>query len=140
MARDSTKASGAISTYSAGVVLLTAVLYVVSCFLPATTIGSLGDGPDLGLMHLLFGWLSGLQGLPAWSANFVLWVAAGCLLCADFRAAAVLGVGAALLGLTTLTSFKYDGRYSGYYLWQSSLMVFAVGAVVAYSWSRRPRI
>jgi hypothetical protein len=140
MARDSAKASGAVSTYSAGVVLLTAVLYVGSCFLPATTIGSLGDGPDLGLLHLLFGWLSGLQGLPAWSANFVLWVAAGCLLGSHFRDAAVLGAMAALLGLTTLTSFKADGKYSGYYLWQSSLIVFAVGAVVAYSWSRWSRI
>ena len=142
MATDSANSRVAAVCFRAAVVALTAVLDVTSCFLPATSIGSLGagDGPSLGLEHLLFGFLTGDQGLPAWSANFVLWVAVVCLLRSCFRAAAVLGIAAAVLGLTTLTAFKSDGKYSGYYLWQSSQIVFAVGAVVAYRWSRAGRI
>lgn len=141
MASESTKASGAISTFSTVVVILTGLLYVVSCFLPATTIGSFGDGKlDIGLIHLVFGYLSGLRGIPAWSANFIIWLAAGCFLDSKYRAASVLGVMAALLGLTTLTSFKLEAMYVGYYLWQSSLIIFAVGAIVARYWSRWARI
>ncbi len=139
MASDSANPGGALSTYCAGIVLLTGVLYAASCFLPATTITSVGDGPDVGLLHLLLGWASGLRGLPAWSANFVLWAAAAYLEAGRFRAAAVLGVAAALLGLTTLTSFKADTKYAGYYVWQSSQIAFAIGAIVAACWFRRTR-
>ena len=127
-----------VARYGVAVVILTAVLYVASCLLPATSIGAISEEsrPDPGWVHLIFGWLSGLKGLPAWSANFVLWAAAWCLLRSRLRAAALLGLAAALLGLTTLVSFKSDGRYSGYYLWQASQIVFAVGAVVAFARSR----
>ena len=121
--------------YVAAVYFVSACLYVVSCLLPATDIG--GDfGPYLGLFHLLFGWVSGLKGLPAWSSNFVLWAGLVCLLLSRFRMAAVLGVTAALLGLTTLTSFKSDGMHAGYYVWQTSQFVFAGGALTA-CWMQR---
>jgi hypothetical protein len=131
---------------SSWVLWLTVTLYVAACCLPATTIGDLSLGavsdtpvkssPDVGLVHLLLGWLSGLQGLPAWSSNFVLWAGIVCLLRRRLRRAAVLGVAAALLGLTTLTSFKHDGRYIGYYLWQSSELVFAAGSILLCLWAR----
>jgi hypothetical protein len=122
------------------VVWLTVTLYAAACCLPATTIGDYSGGalsdvpvnplPGLGWHHLVCGWLSGLQGLPAWSSNFVLWAGIVCLLERRLRKAAVLGVAAALLGLTTLTSFKHDHRYIGYYLWQSSELVFAAGSIL----------
>jgi len=122
-----------VQLYVGAVVIVAVALYTVSCFLPATDICNFSDGPSrpsLGLEHLLLGWCD-VKGIPAWSANLVLWAGIVCLLRFHFRAAAVLGVMATLLGLTTLVSFKHDGRYVGYYLWQLSQIVFAVGAICA---------
>jgi hypothetical protein len=139
MPKVSAKDKGSVPWYADVIILLTGALYVVSCFLPATCIGSFGNGrgPNPGWAHLAFGWMSGLRGLPAWSANFVLLGACWLLMRSEFRAAALLGILATLLGLTTLTSFKYDGRYAGYYLWQASQFVLAVGAGIAYCCSAK---
>src|SRR5262245_37887240 len=71
-----------IVRFTVVLVAATAILYIVSCFLPATDIGSfdggaLNDGPYVhdptpGLFHLVFGWLDFPRSLPPWSANFVL--------------------------------------------------------------------
>src|SRR5262249_11802126 len=85
---------------------------------------------------LAFGWVDFPHSLPPFSANFVLWIAGVYFVRRRFGTAAVLGVVATLLGLTTLTSYKNEGRHVGYFCWQSSQIVLAVGATMAW-WIQR---
>ena len=43
-----------------------------------------------------------------------------------------------VLGLTTLTCFKNEGKYIGYYLWQTSQAVLALGSL--HIWQRGRRV
>jgi hypothetical protein len=115
-------------------VLAVFILYAVACFTPAIYVDDGRSSSDLdfkigspvGLFILFYGWPGGNNGIP-WSANVFL--ALGLLvLCAKwFRAAFVLGSIATMLGLTTWWVWGYENLLVGYYLWQASLAVFAVG-------------
>src|SRR5262249_43148476 len=109
----------------AAVVAVTATLYLVGCCLPATTIRSF-DGNTfnltIGWEHLAWAWLDFPRSFPAWSANFVLGAGIIVLLRGLSGRAAALGCLAMVLGLTTLISYEWDGRYIGFYFWQGSLV------------------
>ena len=120
--------------YRVAVVTVAALLYVWACFLPASTIGADPDRPTFSLEHLVIGWMSGLQGIPAWGSNFVFLYAGICLLRSLRAAAAVMGITAVILGLTTLTSFKSNIVYVGYYVWLASQIVLALGSIIGYLW------
>lgn len=111
-------------------------LYFMACWLPAIYVddgvsssSDLGfkDGSPIGLLILLFGYSGGNNGIP-WSANVFLAVGIICLLNRSIRLAAVWSSVASLLGLTTWWVWGYKSLLIGYYLWQASLIVFAVGA------------
>jgi hypothetical protein len=124
------------------VVGVAVTLYATACFLPATDIGSfdggaLSDGPvrvqpSLGWEHLVFGWLDFPGSLPAWSANFFLAAGLLALLRSQFQRAIALGALAALLGLMTTTSYKNEGRYIGFYLWELSHVTLALGGIMCW--------
>lgn len=128
-------------------VAVTLGLFGVACCLPAVDKqwichgGALqdrpNDGPVLGpgVGDLVFGWLSGH---PAWLANPALAVAVVLLLFGQRRCAAVAGVLAASLGLTTCQLFGLAELYRGYYVWQASQVMFAAGACW-FCWSARSR-
>jgi len=130
--------------FTTGVVAVAATLYLAACCLPATEIGSLNgwsDGPapqwpTFGWAHLAFGWLDFPHSLPAWSANFVLGAGMLCALRGGRGSASALGILAVFLGLTTLTSYKDEGRYIGFNLWVGSQMVFAGGTTAIWVLSR----
>jgi len=122
-------------------VLVGAVLcgYVSACAQPAAYFDEGGHactairmGTPTGIQALLMGWLPPYT-VP-WIANPLLAAGLISLLCRKWTAAAWLGGTAALLGLT---SWAYVGigivpeLLSGYYVWQSSLLLFAVGATVS---------
>jgi hypothetical protein len=78
-----------------------------------------------------------------WSANLLLVAGWICLICKWTGGAVLLGISAALLGLTTLFfsvlfhPYLYDlGLREGYYLWQASLITFAVNSLTI--WLREP--
>jgi hypothetical protein len=133
MAAVRTKADANSPRFIGAVVGTTASLYVAACFLPTTSF----LGGSCGLLDLVFGWLAGLQGLPAWSANFLLVAGVVCMLRRQFRAAAGCTWLGAALGLTVLTSFKADQKYVGYYLWLASQVLLANGASLAWWRARR---
>lgn len=93
----------------------------------ACTAISLGTLPGLGA--LLLGWIPPLC-IP-WSANLLLLVGWVVLLCGRYRTALLLGVAASLAGLTTLgywATMQWENLLIGYYLWQASLLLLALGA------------
>jgi len=122
------------------------LLFLLACFLPCIDCGpevpSSDPGfPDftagwhLGLLILLFGWSGGNHGVP-WSANVFLALGLLCLWFRRYRTAGVLGIVASGLGLTTwsLNWFSRPHDYHvmvGYYCWQASQLVLAVGALWA---------
>lgn len=96
------------------------------------------DGPSSshpvpGWWVLMFGWMLGLLYWPvcfAWSANFLLlwgWVA---YLRGRAVSAVVLGVAGAVAGFTTfaMPGSEVQRLLVVYYLWQASLLVFAVAS------------
>jgi hypothetical protein len=111
------------------------LLYVAACLTPVARIDDgiptsdldFKDGSPIGLVVLLFGWTGGNNGLP-WSANVVLALGMLFLLLGRLRLAAVAGAVASLLGLTTWWVLRYSPLLVGYYLWQASLLLLAVGA------------
>src|SRR4051812_26174271 len=104
---------------------IVALLYAAACFTPAIRVDDGIPSSDLdfklgtvpGLFILLLGWTGGNNGVP-WSANVFL--GGGLLLLAlkRFRGAAVLGVLAAALGLTTCWVWGAGNLRLGYFLWQ----------------------
>ena len=106
------------------VLVLVAGVYALACALPVL---HGGDGPLPGWACLLLCWRPPLS-LP-WSANLVLAAGLLCLGRGRYRPASWLGGAAALLGLTT---WAFVDRHVGigYYLWQASPILLAVGAHV----------
>jgi hypothetical protein len=126
------------------------LLFLLACFSPCIDSGpevassdpgwpDSSAGCHFGLEILLFGWSGGNHGVP-WSANAFLALGLLCLWLRRRRTAAVMGIVASGLGLTTwlLNSFSRPHDIHvlvGYYFWQASQFVLAVGA----SWaSRKP--
>ena len=119
------------------VIALTLGLFAAACCLPTVDEGRysltvLAEGPDvegadvgLGLIDLLFGWLSCH---PAWLANPALLVALVLFLLGWRTGAAAAGGLSAAPGITAGVSFWRDGLYAGYYAWQASQLVLAAGA------------
>ncbi len=118
-------------------------LYLAACFLPCVDCGpvlpdSSGDvagsaflgegGSHVGLEIHLFGWCGGNNGVP-WSANVFLCLGYCCFVFRRYRTAAVLGLIATVLGLTTWWVRRYDTLVIGYYAWQASQVVLAIGAL-----------
>jgi hypothetical protein len=127
------------------VIGLVCLLFLSACLLPCIDCGpgrvpsSDGDFPDftegshLGLAVLLLGWGGANHGVP-WSANVFLGLGLLCLGLRQPRAAAVLGLIASCLGLTTWAmnwfTRPHDYRVMvGYYFWQASLLALAAGAL-----------
>jgi hypothetical protein len=131
------------------VVALTLGLFAVACCLLTvdedryTDGGALHEGPyngphpGWGWLDLLFGWLSGH---PAWFANPTLVVALLLLRIGWRSSAAAAGILAFSLGLTTCATFEIQQLHMGYYIWQVSLLSFAIGACWACLLERRGRI
>jgi hypothetical protein len=123
-------------------------LYAVAFFAPAIKADEGGYacsairlGTLPGWETLLFGWVPPLC-IP-WSANLLLLVGWILLLCKRYRAALWLGVVAALAGLTTLWLSVEEGwekLLAGYFVWQASLFLFALGALALWrKYGARPR-
>lgn len=115
-------------------------LFLAACMAPAVKVDEGGHactairlGTLPGFVTLLLGCVPPLT-VP-WSANLLLVVGWVLLLCNKTKAALDLGVAAALLGLTTwLFSFEWKELLVGYYLWQSSLLSFALGTLAIRIW------
>jgi hypothetical protein len=128
------------------------LLFLLACFLPCIDSGrevpssdpgwpDFTAGCHFGLMILLFGWSGGNNGVP-WSANVFLALGLGCLGFRRYRTAGVLGIIASALGLTTWLMNSFSRPHDihpmvGYYFWQASQLVLAVGAFWASSTSLR---
>jgi hypothetical protein len=106
------------------VLLLVAGVYALACALPVIHDG---DGPLPGWACLLLCWRPPLC-LP-WSANLFLAAGLLCLGSGRYRTASWLGTAAALLGLTTW-AFVNKHVGIGYYFWQASPILLAIGAPV----------
>jgi hypothetical protein len=120
-------------------------LYAVACACPAYyEPGFSLDGPAVGhpvsgWVVLAFGWLLGLLYPPTfilWSANFLLlggWIAYGR---GRFGRAAACGATAAVAGFAAfaMPRSEVERLLLGYYLWQASLVCFAL--VSAWRWWR----
>ena len=128
--------------------LVVGLLYVAACACPAVKVEnprppivnllvSLGAKPDvqgpedtelLGVETLLEGWHPPL--IIPWSANILLLIGWILLLCKKNTAALSFGGGAVLAGLR---AWAFSGVWKqlllGYYLWQASLVMFALGAL-----------
>ena len=95
--------------------------------------------PVVGWRVLAFGWVLALLYPPAcvpWSANFLLlggWVA---YLRGQARSAAICGVVAAVAGFTAFAMPRSEvpRLLVGYYLWQASLLIFAVASARRWWW------
>ena len=152
---------GASSVLSRSMVsLVVGLLYVAACACPAVKVKnagmalinallvSLGGKPDaqgpeyeevLGVEMLLAGWRSPL--IIPWSANLLL--LGGWILLLRRKNAAALGFGiaAALAGLAGLSTWSLlperEQLLVGSYLWQASLIVFALGALAIWFWEPR---
>ena len=124
MARGRERARSSRPTDARLVVLLVLVFYALACCLPVI-VG--GDGHLPGWACLLLCWRPPLC-LP-WSANLFLAAGLMCLGRGRCRLATWLGSVAALLGLTT---WAFVDRHvgAGYFLWQGSLVLLAVGGHV----------
>ena len=111
-------------------------LYLAACVAPAVDISYEGtnhmalfrpqDVP--GFIALLVGWEKP-RTLP-WSANLFFVAGWICLCRKNAVAALILGIAAALLGLTSWIFIPepYNNLLVGYYLWQLSLVLFALGS------------
>lgn len=117
--------------------LVVASLFVAACASPAVDYKppqtrDFGDITPYGVYHGIGALLFGGAAAPLpWSANLLL--LSGWVLLLIRMNAAALGVGAAaaVLGLTAWL----DGQFElllGYYLWQSSLIALALGALVLF--------
>lgn len=83
-------------------------------------------GSPQGMIALFPGWIPPYS-IP-WSANLLLLAGWLLLLFGRFRTAACLGSLGAIVALTTW-NFDFPQLLAGYYLWQASLLAFALGAV-----------
>jgi hypothetical protein len=105
-------------------------LYAVALFAPALKVRLLDTEGDLpGWEALVFGWMPGTC-IP-WSANLLLLVGWIALLCGRYRSALWLGIAAALAGFTTLglgVLVGWETLLVGYFVWQASLLLFALGS------------
>ena len=152
---------GASSFLSRSMVsLVVGLLYVAACACPAVKVKnaglalinallvSLGGKPDaqgpeyeevLGVEILLAGWRPPLT-VP-WSANLLLlggWIL---LLCRKNAVALGFGIAAALAGLSTWSLLPERAQLLvGSYLWQASLIVFALGALAIWFWEPRNEV
>jgi hypothetical protein len=117
------------------VLFFVAALYGAACFTPAIYVDDGCATSDLdfrigspwGLEILLLGWGGRNNGIP-WAANVFLLFGLAMFRARWFRTAFVLGIIASLLGLTTWWVWGFRSLLVGYYLWQASLIVLAVGA------------
>jgi len=143
--------------------LVVGLLYVAACACPAVKVKnaglalinallvSLGGKPDaqgpeyvevLGVEILLAGWRPPLT-IP-WSANLLL--LGGWILLLGRKNAVALGFGiaAALVGLAGLSTWELlperEQLLVGSYLWQASLIVFALGALAIWFWEPRNEV
>ena len=129
--------------------LVVGLLYVAACACPAVKVENPGppiivnllvslgakldvQGPEdaelLGVETLLEGWHRPL--IIPWSANILLLIGWILLLCKKNTAALSFGAGAVLAGLSTWAfSDVWKQLLLGYYLWQASLVTFALGAL-----------
>jgi len=81
-----------------------------------------------GFEALLAGWHRPL--IIPWSANILLLIGWVLLLCRKVNGALPFGIAAVLAGLSTWAFSDYfEQLLVGYYLWQASLIAFAVGAL-----------
>jgi hypothetical protein len=101
--------------------LLVLALYALACGLPVL-VGR--DGPLRGWACMLLCWRPPL--CVPWSANLFLAAGLLCLGRGRCRLASWLGTAAALLGLT-IWAFVDRHVGAGYFLWQGSLVLLAVG-------------
>lgn len=132
------------------VLIPTLLLYLPACACPAVYVDDGGQactairlGTVNGLSALLMGWLPPWT-IP-WSANPLLLVGAILLLCRRAKAATYFGGAAATMGAVTWVYSwlgAWKGLEVGYFLWQASLIVFAVGAAATWGWQsiRRRRV
>ena len=111
------------------------LLYGIACAVPAAyftpDVGghNLHPGSPIGLSALLLGWLPPYT--IAWSANIPFLVGCVLFLMGRYRPAAYAGWAASALGLTTwalVINREIPYLLPGYYLWQASFVVLAVGA------------
>ena len=89
----------------------------------------------LGVQALRYGaqdWL-----LIPWSANVLLLIGWVLLLCRKYTVALGFGAAAVLAGLTTWAFFQAAELLPGYYLWQASLLAFALGTLAVRSRAER---
>jgi hypothetical protein len=155
---------GASSFLSRSMVsLVVGLLYVAACACPAVKVKNLGlelvnallvsvggkpdaQGPEYieaqGVEILLAGWRPPLT-IP-WSANLLLlggWIL---LLCRKNAVALGFGIAAALAGLAGLSIWEllpeWEQWLVGSYLWQASLIVFALGALAIWFWEPRNEV
>jgi hypothetical protein len=121
------------------VIGLTCLLFLLACLLPCIDCGpevpssdpgwpDFESGWHFGLTILLLGSDGGNNGVP-WSANVFLALGLICLVYPKPRAAAVCGVIASVLGLTTWWVRRDDVLLVGFYAWQASLFALAGGAI-----------
>ncbi len=119
-------------------------LFLLACFCPAVQMAGEGfalKGPwnevHIGLIALLFGWLSHL-GIH-WLANVLLMAGWWAVVLKAYQTATLLAGTAFVLTLATevhlVESYKVippdrglTGLYAGYYLWLASMLVLACGA------------
>jgi hypothetical protein len=136
--------ASAVTTPERTVISWACLLFLLACFLPCIDCGpempssdpgwaDFTAGSHFGLM--LFGWSGGNHGVP-WSANVFVALGLLCLQLRRYRAAGVLGIVASSLGLTTwsLNWFSRPHDYHvmvGYYCWEASQLMLAVGALWA---------
>lgn len=155
---------GASSFLSRSMVsLVVGLLYVAACACPAVKVKNLGlelvnallvsvggkpdaQGPEYieaqGVEVLLAGWPP--PRIIPWSANLLLlggWIL---LLCRKNAVALGFGIAAALAGLAGLSIWEllpeWEQWLVGSYLWQASLIVFALGALAIWFWEPRNEV
>ncbi len=155
---------GASSFFSLSMVsLVVGLLYVAAYACPAVKeknrglevinglLVSLGGKPDAqgpeyieaqGVEVLLAGWRSPL--IIPWSANLLLLSGWILLLCRKNALALGFGIAAALAGLVGLNTWallpEREQLLVGSYLWQASLIVFALGALAIWFWEPRNEV
>jgi hypothetical protein len=140
--------------------LVVGLLYVAACASPAVKgknlglqlinglLVSLGGKPDAqgpeyieaqGVEVLLAGWRPPLT-IP-WSANLLLLAGWILLLCRKNAVALGFAIAAALAGLAGLSIWEllpdWEQWLVGSYLWQASLIMFALGALAIWFWEPR---
>ena len=137
----STGAQGPIPAPSAlsrlVVTFLALPLYVMACCSPAMMARTISVNGRAAPIEMLSGWtVLGFGWLPpytlAWSANILLLVALVLLWVGWTRASLIWSSLAVLLSLTTWLFFALGSiseLLGGYFLWQASLLVVAIGAL-----------